>query len=145
MCSVSYTRDGQTKTALLHYAQGILDHAKYHRQCAEAARRALAQHPRDKYWAKYLAVHEEAAKGFSPHLPVGGCEEVAWAGGYWQVNTPEAEAAFCAHADKGAQEGRYHRAPLHLDFDAKTMTIAKDQRLCNWGDYAPDGWQVVIA
>lgn len=151
MCYIAYTSDGETSEAYLHYAQAILDWAKYHRDVAEDWKHDLEQGIDDgwmkDYATKQVDFHEKAAEYFnSDNADLGGCEKDAGMRGFWQVNSPWAAKAWMELAET-YQNGPCpmpSSRPCHINFDTKTITVKENNPYCRWDKYAPDGWTTVL-
>ena len=150
MCHVGYRAQNRTGVSHLHYAEGVLDWSRYH-QCRERSlREHAATFPEDsdnrKYFEEQAALSGKAKLGYDPSLRLDGCERRAGKGGFWQVNTPEAEAAWRRHAraHDTSDDIPLDHCDLVLDFDTKHAVI-RNQGLTAWQDYLPDGWTYELA
>ena len=146
-CLMAVTAGGKTLIAETHYAQGVLDHRKYHQQRAQSWRDDPGPVAGPEYAEEMIAFHVAAAKaeGRDRNLNIGGCEREAARHGCWVCDTPEAEKRFLRMIRRHAVEGqRLADCPLRLDFGTKTATIDPDNGLCDWESFLPDGWQAVF-
>lgn len=145
MARIAYTFNGETKSAILHYAQAILNWRKYHE---ESAAYHEGEAPDSDFWRDYYrkqaAFHRQAAQGYTADIDLGGCEKDAGDLGFWVADTDEAAAAWVSFADKWGAVGPVGNSVCHIDFDAKTLTAPAGNPFCRWWDYLPDGWTAKV-
>ena len=139
MCNIGFRAGGHISVIYLHYAQGILDHQKYHQWMLDhwSNRKTI-----DDYTAKQIAIEEKMAKGFVPEVVHDGCEQEAGLGGFWRCDTPKEQAKWRSYVRQNYEVCKNiprEECALWLDF-TKQHAVIRDNGLCNWEDFLPDGW-----